>query len=233
MTQWFNSMDAFRGSMFRIETPSGHGTGFLLFLSDSICGIATADHVVAHAHTWQQPMRIVHHESEGTRFLDSNERAVLTKPRFDLAFLLFPPNDLKLEVPKFELIESGKRMKQGVELGWCGFPAVASSELCFFTGHVSSWLQKEKSYLVDGVAINGVSGGPAFTTENILAGLVSAYVPNRATGEALPGVCVIRDVKPFHEDLKELRSIDEAKEKEAEAAQRASAEGEENAPEEM
>lgn len=202
--------------MFRIETPSGHGTGFLLSLSDSLCGLATADHVISHANTWREPIRVVHHESGTSKFLDYGDRVIFAKPKLDLAFVLFNPGDFDLSEPGFRLIEEGQRMKQGVELGWCGFPAVASRDLCFFTGHNSSWLKEEGSYLVDGVAINGVSGGPAFSSDNVLTGLVSAYIPNRSTGESLPGVCVLRDIKPFHEDLKNLRSIAEAKEKEEE-----------------
>jgi hypothetical protein len=47
-------------------------------------------------------------------------------------------------------------------------------------------------------------------------GVVSAYIANRATGEALPGLCVIRDVKQLQDLLKRFKSMDEAKEKEKE-----------------
>jgi hypothetical protein len=49
-------------------------------------------------------------------------------------------------------------------------------------------LRKPPVYLVDGVAINGVSGGPVFDDRCHLAGLVSAYLPNRvAPNTTLPG----------------------------------------------
>jgi hypothetical protein len=68
--------------------------------------------------------------------------------------------------------------------------------------------------LVDGVAINGVSGGPAFLPVDkdqfILGGMVSAYIPNRATGESLPGVCVVRSIGPYQEMLKEFKTIEQA-----------------------
>ncbi|HVO45571.1 MAG TPA: hypothetical protein VMT29_04480, partial [Steroidobacteraceae bacterium] len=72
----------------------------------------------------------------------------------------------------------------------------------------------ESTYLVDGVAINGVSGGPAFSCavgSVQMIGLVSAYIPNRATGEVLPGVAVVRDVSEFHSVSDNFRSMDEAK----------------------
>ncbi len=70
---------------------------------------------------------------------------------------------------------------------------------------------------MDGVAINGVSGGTAFTffgdTLEVM-GIVSAYIPNRATGQVLPGVAVVRDATQFHTVGERFRSIDEAKEQE-------------------
>jgi len=71
---------------------------------------------------------------------------------------------------------------------------------------------------VDGVAINGVSGGPAFSinkdNEVQIIGVVSAYVPNRATGAQLPGLCVIRDVAPLQTMIKGLNNLEEAKQQE-------------------
>ena len=105
-------------------------------------------------------------------------------------------------------------MKVGTQLGWVGFPAIASDNLCFFSGDISCWVPGEEFYFVDGVAINGVSGGPAFCVQEDhieLIGVVSAYVPNRATGASLPGLCVVRDVAPLSETIKGLRNLEEAK----------------------
>jgi len=71
---------------------------------------------------------------------------------------------------------------------------------------------------VDGVAINGVSGGPAFfiheKDENSkICGVITAYIPNRATREVLPGLCVVKSVKPFHGFLKRIKSWEEAQQK--------------------
>jgi hypothetical protein len=69
-------------------------------------------------------------------------------------------------------------------------------------------------YLVDGVAINGVSGGPAFRGEDdgtvSLIGVLSAYIPNRATGETLPGLAVVASVAEFHQMVASFKSFDEA-----------------------
>jgi hypothetical protein len=44
--------------------------------------------------------------------------------------------------------------------------------------------------------------------------VVSAYVPNRATGEVLPGLSVVRDVTQFHELAPSFASLDQAREAE-------------------
>ena len=62
-----------------------------------------------------------------------------------------------------------------------------------------------------------VSGGPTFhiRQDNVrVIGVVSAYMANRATGEALPGLCVVRDVSHLQQITGHFKSIDEAKEKE-------------------
>ena len=87
----------------------------------------------------------------------------------------------------------------------------------FFSGRVSCFLKTEHAYLIDGVAINGVSGGPTFflaSDRYFILGVVSAYIANRVTGEVLPGLSVVRDITQFHELGKRFKSIDEAKKKE-------------------
>ncbi len=105
----------------------------------------------------------------------------------------------------------------GNKIGWLGFPAIPTASLCFFAGDVSAWVQSLSAYLVDGVAINGVSGGPAFHILEFdpgavwIIGVFSAYMPNRATGEVLPGLSVVRDVSQFHELAPSFASLDQAR----------------------
>jgi hypothetical protein len=111
-------------------------------------------------------------------------------------------------------------LKVGNEIGWLGFPAIHTANLCFFSGKISAWINVQSAYLVDGVAINGVSGGPAFhltgADDNpvVVMGVVSAYIANRATGEVLPGLSVVRDVAQFHELTPTFASLDQALEAE-------------------
>jgi hypothetical protein len=112
-------------------------------------------------------------------------------------------------------------LKVGNEIGWLGFAEGIAASLCFFSGKVSAWFNAQSAYLVDGVTINGVSGGPGFHLVDVednpvrVMGVVSAYIANRATGEVLPGLSVVRDVAQFHELAPAFASIDQAREAEA------------------
>ena len=51
------------------------------------------------------------------------------------------------------------------------------------------------TYLVDGVAINGVSGGPVFDDRCHLIGVVFAYIPNQlGENTLLPGLAAITPI---------------------------------------
>ena len=90
----------------------------------------------------------------------------------------------------------------------------------FFCGNISARQESRKAYLIDGVAINGVSGGPVIHGNEAdgiqIVGTVSAYQANRATGEALPGLLIAQDVSHFHDVASTIQSIDEADKKKAE-----------------
>jgi secreted trypsin-like serine protease len=77
-----------------------------------------------------------------------------------------------------------------------------------------------KAYLIDGVAINGVSGGPVIFSSDTdgvqFVGIVSAYRASRNRGEALPGLLVAQDVSHFHGVVQQVRTWDEANKKKAE-----------------
>ena len=61
--------------------------------------------------------------------------------------------------------------------------------LCFFHVYISGYLNDPPTYLVDGVALNGISGGPALDNSAHVIGLVSAHIPNRVDQDTTsPGV---------------------------------------------
>ena len=213
---WHEAVKAVQPYVFRISTPDGFGTGFVVSRRKRapLVAIATAAHVVRHAHYWEEPIRLYHPASGKTVLLHSDDRAINLSPNLDTASLTFAGLESDLPDDPLPLIRAGYHLKPGVEIGWIGFPAIPRAEVCFFSGRVSAYLDEDSEYLVDGVAINGVSGGPAFCPDvdiTELVGVVSAYIPNMATGDVLPGVAVVLAVSEYHDLAERFRSLDEAK----------------------
>jgi hypothetical protein len=227
--QWHPIHEIVLKHVVRIETQDGTGTGFLFGYNrdSSLAAVATAAHVVGHAHLWRQPLRLIHHATQQEVFLPYERRIVLIDHKRDSSSILVRASELPFEVEPLGLIDPDHYIKVGVEVAWMGFPSVAYPELCFFRGCVSAYIEQTRSYLVDGVAINGVSGGPVFVSYDgetpEIIGTVSAYLPNR-TG-ATPGLLRAQDISAFHDNLQTLRSFEEAKERELEAQRKAVAEG--------
>ena len=227
---WEAAINEVRPHVVKIETPNGWGTGFLAFYNHdkSWCGIATAAHVVGHADEWQQPIKILNEASGLPRFLKQDERVIYVDHATDSAVILFVKGNLELpEIPiALTPMDQPGTIGIGVDIGWLGFPAIEPNTMCFFAGTVSAQQIYRKAYLIDGVAINGVSGGPVFhcpSPDKVqIIGCVSAYHANRATGEALPGLLRAQDVSHFRVTAETIRNIDEAnaQKKEFEEAQR-------------
>lgn len=213
---WNTIVDKVTPYIVKIETPMGHGTGFLCLRNDdkSFCGIATARHVVSYADEWQQPIRLHHFPTSSSAFLKESDRVIWDDADTDSAVILMLSEKLQFPETLIPLLPMTAPLAIGAEVGWLGFPAVAEYSLCFFSGNISARQEWRHAYLIDGVAINGVSGGPVmYSTEAEgvqIVGSVSAYVSNRATGETLPGLAIARDVSYLHDTISKIKSLDEA-----------------------
>lgn len=215
---WSDGIDVVKPYVVRIITPQGAGTGWLVSRSQSteLVAVATASHVIEHAHFWEQPIRLHHVASGAAVILRSADRAIHADTDRDTAGIVFSKGELPFPSDDLPLLAEDTLMRAGSAVGWVGFPGLAKANLCFFSGHISAYVTDPTMYLVDGVAINGVSGGPAFRVSNgvEIIGVVSAYIPNRSTGEVLPGVAVVRDVSQFHDLATRFKNFDHAKEAE-------------------
>lgn len=212
--EWHDAIDKVKPYLFKIKTPDGYGTGFQIFYSKetNTVGLATAYHVIEHSYQWHEPIKVVNHVKQKEQLLDYDDRYINVLSNRDLAFIVFKYQDDDPIEEQLNRLPNNKRLKQGAHMGWCGFPSVSPNDLCFFTGYCSTWRDDTKSYLVDGVAINGVSGGPAiYITGNqvSICGVVTEYRPNVSGGAVLPGVCLIRDTGPFETVLKEYKKMDD------------------------
>jgi len=132
----------------------------------------------------------------------------------DSAVILVSTGQLNFPEIPIQLLPTDRRLPIGREVGWLGYPAIAPYTLCFFSGNVSAFEDWRNAYLIDGVAINGVSGGPVIysdPTDGVqIVGSISAYRANRATGEVLPGLSIAQDVSHFQAIAATVRTIDEA-----------------------
>lgn len=184
-------------------------------------GIATAYHVVEHADKWQQPLRIRRPGAKLNHFVPDSIRAILTDPITDSAVILIFVANLELDLPKslIQLLPLEKSLPIGVEVGWLGYPSMVDETLCFFAGNISAKMRS--SYLIDGVAINGVSGGPVLYSTGTdglqIVGSISAYLPNSA-GSGSPGLSIAQDVSHFNNTALYMKSVDEARRQKVEMA---------------
>jgi len=201
---WAIALDHVRPYVFMVETPKSRGTGVMLQLpsGDGHIGVATALHVVEEAITSSLPIRLTHCASGSRADVAPNQRHCAMNSKADLAMLIVHPGDQTLPRDALLRADGAMVLREGASLGWCGFPSVAPpGRLCFFKGCVSAILSEEASYLVDGVVINGVSGGPAFALEPEgrarLVGIVTAYKPNVSVGVPLPGLGVVRAINSY------------------------------------
>ena len=206
----------------KIDTPSGSGTGFLYSYNEdkTWCAIATALHVVSSADEWQQPIKLHSYGFSQTAFLKESQRIIIPDWKTDSAVILLESSQLQFPEGLIPLRPIESRLSIGVEVGWLGYPAIEPFTMCFFNGAVSARRDDNRSYLIDGVAINGVSGSPVlYSTETDgvqIVGVMTAYRANRAHGDALPGLSVAQDVSHFHDVVQRIRSLDEGRHKRAE-----------------
>src|ERR1700722_1836222 len=157
---WQTAVHTIAPFVFKIATPVGTGTGFLVYRDKetSLCAVATAAHVVDHPHEWQQPIRLHHHTSKKSKFLAHENRVISIDHETDTAIIAFYnlPEDDSFELHEINQVKQmpvNAHFDVGMEIGWVGFPAVSPDNLCFFSGRISCVLPEKKSYLVDGVAI--------------------------------------------------------------------------------
>lgn len=220
--EWSQIVEKVSNYVVKIETQSGHGTGFICFSNDSktLYGIATASHVVEDAESWKQPIKITQETTRKFQFLQDSERVIFLDNNKDSALILVPNKDIEFPEDLIQLYPRDKTLGLGIEVGWLGYPGIAANTLCFFSGNISAAQPNQNAYLIDGVAINGVSGGPVFHstgTEGVqFVGTVSAYRPNFNVSGALPGLLIAQDVSHFHTSIKVVRTITEAQNKKAE-----------------
>jgi hypothetical protein len=184
---WPVVIDRVSKIVFQIVTPSASGTGFVVSRAAQP-NSSSVNYMMATA--WHVVERLK--ETEATLHFISSDRSTVAQAKaghyqifclgptmYDTAIVMFRvAESIVDERDLLPMLHCDWMMPRGAELGWLGFPGIVESQVCFFRGVVSGFLNSPPTYLVDGVAINGVSGAPVFDNRAHIVGLISAYLPN-------------------------------------------------------
>jgi hypothetical protein len=203
--EWHEVIDRVSPCVFRIETDQSAGTGFVFSMARTprngrhYTMVATAWHVLRDSVDIASPLTLI--SSDGQREWRSTSDNIgytrLGDEAFDTALVMVESAEPLMEDLSglLPILPVESHMARGAEVGWLGFPGIAEPELCFFTGVISGYLNNPPGYLVDGVAINGVSGGPVFVNRCHLIGMMTAYIPNQIDkGMTLPGLSAVTPI---------------------------------------
>lgn len=206
--------------ILKIETPNGYGTGFIGFDNDSYIGIATAYHVVKSAHIEQYPIKITHYNSQKSLWILPGCYNTVNNEEADSSFIFIEKrfinfSDICIIPPKFLNYEDNINI--GCNTCWLGFPNITPNVLCIFSGIISSIVTLGGDlYIIDGVSIHGVSGGPVVVLTDDgykVIGIVTGYRPNVVNeNNVLPGLMYSRDVSHFLNVLRDINSFEEINE---------------------
>lgn len=212
-------VDRVAPSVFCVNAGDSSGTGFVVSVGRSPTDdrsytmVATAWHVVKNLSSTSQSLELVSHDGKHT-VTDTTDRIGFLRlgpSVFDTALIyLDTANPLIESGDLLPVFPADSMLARGADVGWLGFPSIADPEICFFRGVISGYLGNPPTYLVDGVAINGVSGGPVFDDRCHLIGMVSAYIPNQLDEKTvLPGLAAITPINAIRHWMdNELQATD-------------------------
>ena len=204
--EWSMAVHQMMGNLVRIETHGdGHGSGFIIpppTNTPGNCCVLTAYHVIKLAYDTGATITIKNSAGQSID-LPSLLRNVFYIKERDQAIIGFNAPTEFGALRTVHFLSHDYHCNPGVELGWLGFPRLAKDIPCFLSGRISAYLPEEEAYLIDGVSIHGISGGPAFYCDNdgkvVLAGIVTNYYPNEVNNQAWPGLAMFRTINPLME----------------------------------
>ncbi|MBQ7177105.1 MAG: trypsin-like peptidase domain-containing protein [Victivallales bacterium] len=207
--EWCNAVQLMMGNLVRIDTHGGgYGSGFIIpppTNTPGNCCVLTAYHVLTLAYETGATITIRSAKTDVRVDLPSLLRYVFVVKDRDQAIICFnAPKDFAL-LHTIHFLSHDYHYNPGAELGWLGFPCLkkAREVPCFFSGRISAYLPDDEAYLIDGVSIHGLSGGPAFYCDDdgkvVLAGIVTNYYPNEVNNQSWPGLAMFRTINPLME----------------------------------
>ena len=96
--RWDEAVRQVTRYLFNITTPRGSGTGWVVAMSpaDDFCAIATAAHVIEHAHQWEFPIRLRHADSSRQVLVPHGERTFYVDAQSDTAVIILDTTTLPI-----------------------------------------------------------------------------------------------------------------------------------------
>lgn len=213
---WHQGVEKMLKNLVKIQTlGGGYGSGFIIPKPSKAPGnlcVLTAFHVIKKAHETGATIEIELADKSKKITLPSLARSVFVANDRDQAIICFNgPTDFET-LHTVTFLSKDRHYKPGVELGWLGFPGLEISQNvpCFLSGRISAYLPDKEAYLIDGVSIHGLSGGPVFVCDEkdvVVAGIVTNYYPNNVNNQSWPGLAMFRTINPL------MKLYDEQKKK--------------------
>lgn len=211
-------------SVVRVQTQNGYGTGFIFWENQELCCIATASHVIepANQEGWEQPILITQSDGKSIRIYPHDRWVVPRLNNGDSAAIVARKENLKIPDVLIPLQEEIP-IPIGSRIGWLGYPSLIDKGIIqpsFFSGVISNIFPATDQYVIDGVSIHGVSGGPVFYlsedgSDSFIVGSISSYHVNRVpvgeNMESWPGLLISHNVSVFRPVIAHLKTLDEAK----------------------
>ena len=174
-------------SVVKIQTQYGYGTGFIFWENQELCCIATANHVIepANQEGWEQPILITQSNGKSIRVSPHDRWVAPNLNSGDSAAILVRKEDFHMPDSLIKIQEE-TAMPIGGKVGWLGYPSIVPNDIVqpsFFSGVISNILPTVDQYVIDGVSIHGVSGGPVFYlpedgSDFFFIGSISSYHVN-------------------------------------------------------
>ncbi len=210
----------------RVQTRQGYGTGFIFWKNQEICAIATAGHIIESATEpeWETPIRITQSNGKLVHVYPHDRWVVPRINDLDAAVIVVRNNALDIPRDLVPLYEGSPEITIGSRIGWLGYPALVDANILrpsFFSGVISNiFPDPVNQYVIDGVSIHGVSGGPVFClpsegSNTFIIGLITSYHVNRVpvgqNVEAWPGLLVSQSVSVYKPIIQNFDSIEQAK----------------------
>lgn len=221
---WSESVSVVTPFIVKIHTQQKNGTGFIFWQNKDYCCIATAYHVIEDANLkgWEQPIYLTQPNGKVVR-LNPGNRNITSKLNADIdgdsAAIFIWKTGLEFPAECLPLWDFSREIPIGAEVGWLGYPVLINKDILqpsFFSGTISNHFPTLEQYVIDGVAIHGVSGGPVFCeldkSEPHIIGTISSYFANRViiqgSVEAWPGVAISHSFTAFKDVRKDLLNLD-------------------------